>query len=130
QRNSTADENDRPPTRHPEQARPLPPAPPPISRNAIVESQAHPSTTATAKATKKIRPVAAEYAAQPRSPSAPNRRANTKHAAMSEKNAIAAATKCSRPNVLIAAGGPGGVPGGNPSIGSARKMAAATSPRP
>src|SRR5204863_8063016 len=81
---------------------------PPARRATTAEIQVQPSTMAMAKATaseelpaptafttkaaKKKIPVATEYAAQPDLRSKAKRRAKTKHAAMSAKNAIAALT--------------------------------------
>jgi hypothetical protein len=83
-----------------------------------------------AKAPKKKRPVSREAIAHPDSRCRKNTYANTRVAPISPKKPIPPAMKCRGPCQLIEAGGPGGVPGGKPSIGSATKIPAPISPTP
>src|SRR5262245_20759723 len=57
-------------------------------------------------------------------------RAATKQLTARDTNPRVPATKWTNPAVLIVVGGPGGVPTGNPSIGSAGKTAAMSMPTP
>src|SRR5262249_53246630 len=80
-------------------------------------------------AAKKMTPVAIEYAAHPRCSRTANRRANTKLAAISDRNPIAPLTKCMKPCQLIAWAS-AGVPGGKPKAGSAVNAPALIRPSP
>src|SRR6266700_5091507 len=75
-------------------------------------------------------PVAAQYITHPLCLIEANRRTNTKHAAITERNDVKKAMLCTIACQLIVEAMPASAPGGNPRPGSVEKMPAAIMPTP